>query len=165
MLLYLMMMLEKRLRSSVKMIVVDDEKNGFDIDVEKKVNLLIDVQIKTSNFKYHHLLSSFSINIIHPYRRESMRQFLDNNPHEKLDMIISGSFGQLIMSRRVHNLLQIHSIFIFCTDKDCISLCHALKQTAQQCEQNIISMNIINRWLKRKRSFSFDHSQTIDEKI
>ena len=45
------MMLEKRLRSSVKMIVVDDEKNGFDIDVEKKVNLLIDVQIKTSNFK------------------------------------------------------------------------------------------------------------------
>ena len=36
------MMLEKRLRSSVKVIVVD---------VEKKVNLLIDVQIKTSNFK------------------------------------------------------------------------------------------------------------------
>ena len=158
-------MLEKRLRSSVKVIVVDDEKNGFDIDVKKKVYPLIDVQIKTSNFKYHHSLSSFSINTIHPYRRESMRQFFENNPHEKLDMIISGSFDQLIMPRRVHNLLQIHSIFIFCIDKDCISLCHALKQTAQQCKQNIISMNIINRWLKRKRSFSFDHSQTIDEKI
>ena len=45
------MMLEKRLRSSVKAIVVDDDKNGFDIDVEKTVCLLIDVQIKTSNFK------------------------------------------------------------------------------------------------------------------
>src|SRR5205807_4621052 len=62
---------------------------------------------------------------------------------------------------RVHNMSQVDSIFIFCRDKnrheqwvkewskikgvftEITSICEALKQAAQQCEQNAISISFM----------------------
>ena len=75
-------------------------------------------------------------------------------------MIISGALGQHIVPR-VHNLTQVDSIFIFCSNKkrheewakdwskikgvftEIGSICDALKEAAQQCEQNSIAISFM----------------------
>jgi hypothetical protein len=87
-------------------------------------------------------------------------QFLETIDNEKVCMIISGSLGQHIVPR-VHNMSQVDSIFIFCGNKEyheqwvkewfkikgvfteITSICEALKQAAQQCEQNAISISFM----------------------
>ena len=76
-------------------------------------------------------------------------------------MIISGALGQQIVPR-IHDLSQVDSIFILCANKryheewaknwskikgvftEIDPICGALKQIAQQCEQNAISMSIMS---------------------
>ena len=88
-------------------------------------------------------------------------QFLKDMATEKVCMIISGALGQQVMPR-VHDLSQVDSIFIFCSNKtyhqgwakswpkikgvytDIKSICDALKQVAQQCEQNAVSISIMD---------------------
>ena len=92
---------------------------------------------------------------------ESCIRFLEDMTDEKIYMIISGSIGQQIVSR-VHSLVQVDSIFIFCGNRiyhetrakpwmkiksvftETQPICSALKQAAQQCEQNAISISIID---------------------
>jgi hypothetical protein len=80
--------------------------------------------------------------------------------NEKACMIISGSLGQDIVPR-VHNMSQVDSIFIFCGNKkhhkqwakewpkikgvftEIAPICESLKQAAQQCEQNAISISFM----------------------
>ena len=87
-------------------------------------------------------------------------QFLKDMNQEKACMIISGSLGQHIVPR-VHNMSQVDSIFIFCSNKkyheqwtkewskikgvftEITPICEALKQAAQACEQNAISISIM----------------------
>jgi tetratricopeptide (TPR) repeat protein len=87
-------------------------------------------------------------------------EFLQSMDNDKACMIISGSLGQHIVPR-VHNMSQVDSIFIFCGNKkrheqwakewpkiegvftDIAPICEALKQTAQQCEQNAISISFM----------------------
>ena len=87
-------------------------------------------------------------------------RFLDDMAREKVCMIISGALGQNIMPR-VHDLSQIDSIFIFCGNKtyhegwakkwpkikgvytEIKPICNALKEAAQQCEQNAVSISIM----------------------
>ena len=87
-------------------------------------------------------------------------QFLEDMATEKICMIISGALGQQIMPR-VHDLSQIDSIFIFCGNKtyhegwtknwpkikgvytEIKPICDALKEAAQQCEQNAVSISIM----------------------
>ena len=87
-------------------------------------------------------------------------QFLEDMAKEKACMIISGAFGQHIVPR-VHDLSQIDSIFIFCGNKtyheewakkwpkikgvftEIKPICNALKEAAQQCEQNAVSISIM----------------------
>ena len=87
-------------------------------------------------------------------------QFLQDMTKEKVCMVISGFFGQHIISR-VHDLSQIDSIFIFCGNKtyhegwakkwpkikgvytEIKPICDALKEAAQQCEQNAVSISIM----------------------
>jgi tetratricopeptide (TPR) repeat protein len=91
---------------------------------------------------------------------EQCIHFLENMDNEKVCMIISGSLGQHIVPR-VHNMSQVDSIFIFCGNKkhyeqsakdwpkikgiftEIKPICEALKQAAQQCEQNAISISIM----------------------
>jgi tetratricopeptide (TPR) repeat protein len=81
--------------------------------------------------------------------------------NEKACMIISGAFSRHIVPH-VHNMPQVDSIFIFCGNKknyekwakdwskikgiftEIKPICEALKQTAQQCEQNAISISILS---------------------
>lgn len=88
-------------------------------------------------------------------------QFLEAMADEKVCMIISGSLGQQFV-RDVHHLSQMDSIFIFCGNKnyheqwakdwpkvkgvftEIEPICEALKQTAQQCEQNAIPFSIMS---------------------
>ena len=77
-------------------------------------------------------------------------QFLEDIDNEKACMIISGSLGEHIVPR-IHNMSQVDSIFIFCSNKqyheqwakewpkikgvftDIGPICEALKKAAQQC--------------------------------
>jgi tetratricopeptide (TPR) repeat protein len=102
-----------------------------------------------------------TVNTIHSFKDgEQCIHFLENMNNEKACMIISGSFGQDIVPR-IHNMSQVDSIFIFCGNKkyheqwtkdwskikgvftEITPICEALKQAAQQCEQNAISISIM----------------------
>jgi tetratricopeptide (TPR) repeat protein len=101
------------------------------------------------------------VNIINTFTDDDeCIQFLDSMGNEKACMIISGSLGQQIVPR-IHNMSQVDSIFIFCDDKkyheqwtkewtkikgvftEISPICEALKQTAQEHEQNATSMSFI----------------------
>ena len=87
-------------------------------------------------------------------------RFLQDVTDEKVCIIVSGSLGQQMLPR-MHDLSQLASIFIFCRNKEYHEgwtrdwakikgvfteiepICNALKQAAQQCEQNAISISII----------------------
>ena len=87
-------------------------------------------------------------------------QFIETINDRKACMIISGYIGQHIVPR-VHNMSQVDSVFIFCGDKkrheewtkewpkihgvftDIKPICEALKQAAQQCEQNVTSISFV----------------------
>jgi tetratricopeptide (TPR) repeat protein len=87
-------------------------------------------------------------------------QFINTINDNKVCMIISGSLGEHIVPR-IHNMTQVDSIFIFCGKKkhheqwakgwskikgvftEISSICEALKQASQQCEQDAISISFV----------------------
>ncbi|CAF1499865.1 unnamed protein product [Adineta steineri] len=87
-------------------------------------------------------------------------EFIQTITNNKVCMIVSGSLGKYIM-RHVHDMSQVDTIFIFCNNQewhkqwakewpkikgvftDITAICEALKQTAQQCEQNAISISFV----------------------
>jgi len=87
-------------------------------------------------------------------------QFLENMSNDKACMIIPSSLGQQIVPR-VHDMSQVDSIFIFSSKKkrpeqwakdwskikgvftEITYICEAIKQAAQQCEQNSISISFM----------------------
>jgi hypothetical protein len=91
---------------------------------------------------------------------EECIEFIESMPDEKICMIIPGYFGQHIMPR-IHNMSRVNSIFIFSGNKkrheqwaqdwpkikgvftEISSICEALKQVAQQCEQDAIPMSFM----------------------
>jgi tetratricopeptide (TPR) repeat protein len=102
-----------------------------------------------------------AVNTIKKYTDgEECIQFLETINNEKVCMIISGALGQHIVPR-VHNMSQVDSIFIFCGNKkyheqwtkewskikgvftEITPICEALKQAAQQCEHNAISISFM----------------------
>ncbi|CAF1023222.1 unnamed protein product [Adineta steineri] len=106
-------------------------------------------------------------------------QTINNN--NKVCMIVSGSLGKHIVPH-VHDMSQVDTIFIFCNNQewhkqwakewpkikgvftDITSICEALKQTAQQCEQNAISISFVasNKKLDQLDP-SFMYSQILKE--
>ena len=92
---------------------------------------------------------------------EECIDFLGDIEGEKACMIISGTFGRQIVPL-IHNMPQVAAIFIFCGNKhyheqwtkhwskiegvftEIQPIYEALKDTSQQCEQNAISMSVIN---------------------
>ncbi|CAF1410617.1 unnamed protein product [Adineta steineri] len=91
---------------------------------------------------------------------EQCVEFIQTITDNKICMIISESLGKHVVPH-VHNMSQVHSIFIFCNNQECdkqwatespkikgvfsdiTSICEALKQTAFQCEQNAISISFV----------------------
>ncbi|CAF4033665.1 unnamed protein product [Rotaria sordida] len=86
--------------------------------------------------------------------------FLSDIKDEKVFMIISGALGQQIISY-IHNISQLHSIYIFCGSKlkhekwakdwpkimgvftQIRHICDSLKPAAQKYEQNFISVSFV----------------------
>jgi len=86
--------------------------------------------------------------------------FLSNIKDEKAFMIVSGSLGQQIISY-IHDISQIHSIYIFCGNKlkheswtkhwpkikgvsnQIVPICDLLKQTTKKCEQHFIPVSFV----------------------
>ncbi|CAF1403633.1 unnamed protein product [Adineta steineri] len=91
---------------------------------------------------------------------EQYVEFIQTITNNKVCMIVSDSLGQHIVPN-VHHMSQIDTIFIFCNTQesheqwtkewpkikgvftDITSICEALKQAAQQCEQNAISISFV----------------------
>ena len=141
-------------------------KKGDLINIEMTQNVFLvwlDADIDEYSVSYENTISHFrsAINNINTFTdEEKCIQFLEDIGDEKVCMIISGALGQQIMPR-VHDLSQLDSIFIFCSNKkyhkrwvkdwskikgiytDIERLCEALKKIAEQCEQNAISISII----------------------
>lgn len=87
--------------------------------------------------------------------------FLADIKDEKVLMIISGALGEIIMPD-IHDMSQIYSIYIFCQNEskhkqwaqnwskikgvftEILPICDELKQAAQQCDQNTISISFIS---------------------
>ena len=92
---------------------------------------------------------------------EQCVQFLRTLSKEKACLIISSAFGPHIVPR-LHDMSQVDSIFIYCDSGEqhekwtkewskikgvfnkIKPICEALKQTAQQCEQNAVSISIMD---------------------
>ena len=98
-----------------------------------------------------------TVNNIHIFTdSQECLQFLADMANEKTSIVISGSLGQQVMPR-VHNLSQVDSIFIFCSNKnyhegwvkdwpkikgvftEIKSVCDALKQVPQQSRSKLNS--------------------------
>ena len=108
---------------------------------------------------------------------EECIEFLEEIADEKACIIMSGYLGQQIVPR-VHDLSQVDSIFIFCGNKrhhegwakdwskikgvftEIQPICNLLKQTARQCEQNAISISIMDTYddLSKKNLDQLDPS-------
>ncbi|CAF1135897.1 unnamed protein product [Adineta steineri] len=87
-------------------------------------------------------------------------EFIQTITNNKICMIVSGSLGKHIMPR-VHDMSQVDTIFIFCSNRiwhklwvkkwakikgvfsDITLICGALKQATHQCEQNAISISFV----------------------
>ena len=87
-------------------------------------------------------------------------EFLGSMVNEKACMVISDSLGQEIVPR-IHHMVQVDSIFIFCNEEkrherwvngwpkvkgiftEFASIYEGLRQAAQQCEQNSISISLM----------------------
>jgi tetratricopeptide (TPR) repeat protein len=87
-------------------------------------------------------------------------EFINSIPEEKAFMISSGAFGQTTIPA-VHDKSQVSTIFIFCGNKarhekwatewpkikgvytDIVPICDALKQAAQDCDHNSVSISFV----------------------
>ena len=119
-----------------------------------------------------------AVNVVNIYTDgDQCVQFLQDMGNEKACMIISGALGQHMMPR-VHDLSPVDSIFIFCSNKtyheewakkwpkikgvftEIKPICNALKEAAQQCEQNAVSISIMgaNETLPNKSLDQLDPS-------
>jgi hypothetical protein len=88
-------------------------------------------------------------------------EFINGIKEEKAFMISSGAFGHTTVPA-VHDKPQISTIFIFCENKerhekwakqwpkvkgvftDIVPICEALKQAAQDCDHNSVSISFVN---------------------
>jgi hypothetical protein len=136
------------------------------VNIQRMQNVLLvwlDNNIDNNNEDCRNTVTEFRrvVNEVNTYTdSDQCIQFIDTIANNKVCMIISESLGQLIVPR-VHNMSQVDSISIFCGKKarheqwtkewpkikgvftEISPICEALKQAAQQCEHNAISMSFV----------------------
>jgi Tfp pilus assembly protein PilF len=134
-----------------------------DAMVQNVLLIWLDNNIDENTADYQNTMTELrhTVNTIKKYTNdEECIKFLETIPNEKICMIISGSLGQQIMPR-VHNMFQVDSIFIFCGNKkrheqwveewpkikgiftEITPICEALKQAAQQCEKDSMTVSFM----------------------
>ncbi|UJR19637.1 hypothetical protein I4U23_022771 [Adineta vaga] len=147
------------------------------LDIRKIQNVLLiwlDSNIDENNKDYENTITQLRcvVNDLNIYTDGAQCiQFIETIKDRKACIIISGSLGQLIVPS-VHNLSQVDSIFIFCGNKqrhevwaqtwpkikgvfiEIKPICEALKQAAQQCEQNAVLMSFVKSGKSKVRDVS-----------
>jgi tetratricopeptide (TPR) repeat protein len=131
--------------------------------VQNVLLIWLDNKIDTNDPDYRNAITRLrcvinSINIFTDH--DQCVNFLRDISNENICMIISSALCENIVPL-IHDIAQLHTIFIFCGSKaeheqwvsawskikgvftEISSICEALKQVAQQCEQNAISMSFI----------------------
>ena len=124
--------------------------------VQNVILIWLDSNIDDNNDDCHNTITQLRrvVNTINTFTDgDQCVQFINNMDNEKACMIISGSLGEYIVPR-IHDMSQVDSIFIFCGNKkrheqwtkewskikgvftEISPICEALKQAADQCEQN-----------------------------
>ena len=138
---------------------------GSNIQMVQNILLIwLDNKIDTNDPDYRNIITRLrcvvnSINIF--TNHDQCVNFLRDISNENICMIISSALCQNIVPL-IHDIAQLHTIFIFCGGKaeheqwarawskingiftKISSICEALKQVAQQCEQNAISISFID---------------------
>jgi tetratricopeptide (TPR) repeat protein len=136
------------------------------INVEKAQNLLLiwlDKNIDENSVDCQNTITQLRciVNTINTFTdADECVDFLTDIYLESVCMIISGALCQDVVPL-IHHVAQLHTIFIFCENKteheqwakdwtkvkgvftEISPICEALKQAAQQCEQNATSISII----------------------
>ena len=132
--------------------------------VQNFLLIWLDPNIDESNKDFSHSLKKLRqiVNTIDTFTDpEKCINSLAEVEDEKVFMIMSGSLGQQIISK-IHNMLQIDSIYIFCGNKarheywakewskvkgvytDIRPICEALKKHTRQCDRDSTSIRITN---------------------
>ncbi|CAF4294985.1 unnamed protein product, partial [Adineta steineri] len=127
------------------------------------VLIWLDNNINDDNADYSNTIKQLErvVNNINTFTDdEECVKFIGAITNNKICMIVSVSPGKHIVSH-VHNMSQVHSIFIFCNNQECdkqwatewpkikgvftdiTSICEALKQATHQCERNAISISFV----------------------
>ncbi|CAF0869487.1 unnamed protein product [Adineta ricciae] len=136
------------------------------IGIESTQNIILiwlDRNIDTTKAEYQNTIAKLQaiISDVEIYTDvDQCVQFIETIDDRKICMITSGSLGQHIVPR-VHDMTQVDSIFIFCGNRERYEnwarawskikevftavgpICEALKQAAQQCEHNAVSMSFV----------------------
>ena len=124
--------------------------------VQNVILIWLDSNIDDNNEDCHNTISQLRrvVNTINTFTDgDQCLQFINNIDNQKACMIISGSLGEYIVPR-IHDMSQVDSVFIFCGNKkrheqwtkewskikgvftDISPICEAIKQAANECEQN-----------------------------
>ena len=131
--------------------------------VQNILLIWLDSSIDENNIEYQNIITQLRcvVNNINTFTdEEECTQFINSIVDNKVCVLISGSLGQHIVPH-IHNMPQVDSIFLTCANKEhhdqwikewpkvngvfteIIPICEALKQVAQQCEQNAISISFM----------------------
>jgi len=119
------------------------------------------------------------VNTIHKFTDvDRCIDFVADNYNGKVIVIVSRKLSQETMPL-IHDSVQLHTIFIICSKKntheqktmesskikviftEISTLCGALKQAAQQCEQNIISISFVATHTDDVSSKTFDRTDPL----
>ncbi|CAF1444681.1 unnamed protein product [Adineta steineri] len=159
------------------------------ISIHQMQNVLLvwlDSTIDESNGECQNTISTLqrAVNDVNTYTDgDQCLEFIQTVVDNKVCMIVSGSLGKHIVPR-VHNMSQVDSIFIFCSNRtyheewakdwrkikgvftDITLICEALKEAAHECEENAIPMSFVgtNKNLDQLDP-SFMYTQIIKEII
>ena len=154
---------DSTIRSVQSFVNPNNARRGNQIDIQMIQNILLiwlDGNIDKNSDDCQNMMSQLrrAVNTIEIFTdSEDCIQFLEGIANEQACVIISGHLGQRVVPQ-LHDLSQVDSILIFCANRkyhekwskikgvftEIQPMYDALKQAADQCEQNAISMSIMN---------------------
>ncbi|CAF1474357.1 unnamed protein product [Rotaria sordida] len=126
--------------------------------------LWLDAKIDESSEDYRNSIKHLqrTVNTIKPYRdTEECINYISELENEKAFLIISGALCESVVPR-VHNMIQLYSIYVFCRKKEkyeewakdwskvkgiftkIIPICDAVRQSARQCDEDSIVVNAVS---------------------
>ncbi|UJR18348.1 hypothetical protein I4U23_005250 [Adineta vaga] len=128
--------------------------------MQNVVLIWLDSSIDMADEDYQNTIIHFN-NPVNTYTSvDQCIEFIRTIEDQKVCILISGYLGQQVIPN-IHNMSQMHSIFILCGNKkrheqwakewpkikgvftEIEPICDALKQAVHQCEQNAISISFV----------------------